>query len=141
MSGNPIEAESSKVTEEDTLRQDLVKGLLAEQGKVLSEYGMHVATLSFAAIAVVLTMGKDWLDQPMTALQKALLGVAIFLYLVAAAVGTIGAGLIEHQVTLDDYWEIEAELKRIAGIRFRAVSIAAVFACIATGIVAAAALT
>jgi hypothetical protein len=137
VSHEPITAHSSPATDADQAKRELVVDLLKNQGKSFAEYGKHIATLSFAGIGAVLTLNKEWLGESATGSQKAALASAIVLFLLAAVMGTIGAGLYEHRVSLDDYLDVEAELARVAQRRFWIITLAVALASVATAIIGA----
>jgi hypothetical protein len=58
------------------------------------------------------------------------------LYLAAALMSSLAAGIYGHRVSLSDYEEVDAELHRVATLRYRLMSFALILTAAATVIVA-----
>jgi hypothetical protein len=121
---------------DDLRRVGLVEKLLETENKAISDFAKHVVTVSFTAIGVVLTLKEKWLGAAPPGAAKSALGVAIVLYLAAGALASLAAGAFEHKVSLSDFGEVDAELRRVARKRHRLVSAAFALSLLATALVA-----
>jgi hypothetical protein len=66
----------------------------------------------------VLTLKEKWLGASPSVTARTALGVAIVLYLSAAVLTMLAAGAYRHRITTSDYGEVDAELQRVATIRY-----------------------
>jgi hypothetical protein len=140
MASHTIPGESSALTDEDTRKRDIVKKLLKSENKSVAEFAKHLVTVAFSAIGVVLALKDKWLGANPTDQQKLLLGVALALYLAAAIVSSLAAGVYGHRVSLSDYGDVDAELHRVATFRHRLTNLGLTFVVAATIVVALVAL-
>lgn len=136
MAHHIVHAESSAPTDEDVRKRDLVKELLKSENKAIADFAKHVVTVSFSAIGVVLALKDKWLDPHPSRPQILLLGFALLLYLAAALVASLAAGVYGHRVSLSDYEQIDAELHRVAAMRHRFTKLGLILTAVATVIIA-----
>jgi hypothetical protein len=136
MAGHIVHGESSTPTEDDTRKRDLVKELMKSENKSITEFAKHQVTVAFSAIGVVLALKEKWLGEHASSQQRLLLGIALALYLAAALMSSLAAGVYGHRVSLSDYEEVDAELHRVATLRYRLMSFALILTAAATVIVA-----
>lgn len=135
--GQPIIAgESSVVTEEDVRKQGLVKDLIQNQTKVISEFAKQLVTMAFTAIGVVIAFKEKWLGATATRYQLLLLGVAIVFYLGAGLIGALAVSAQLHRVSLVDYADVDNEIARVVRLRFRLTMISFSLFAVATLLVA-----
>jgi MFS family permease len=136
MAGPVIRGASSTPTEDDTRKRELVKELMKSENKSVADFAKHQVTLAFSAIGVVLALKEKWLGEHASSSQLVLLGVALALYLASALTSAVAAGVYGHRVSLSDYDDVDAELHRVAKLRYRLVIIGLILMAAATVIVA-----
>jgi hypothetical protein len=133
-------AESVPLTEEDKVRQELVKELVQSPQKAHVEFAKHLMTVSFAAVGVLLSLKEKWLGDPPAADALLWLGIAIALFLASGTIATFAASAFLHRVSLADFGEIETELHRVARRRVHLTRAAFALLAIGTAIAAPVAL-
>jgi hypothetical protein len=116
---DPIPAESVELTDEDLRKRDIVKALRESQNQRLVDFAKHLLTVSFSAIGVVLALKDKWLGTDAPPHKKLLLGIAIALFLATGLLATLAASIYTHRVSLSDYTDVDAELDRVARLRYR----------------------
>ena len=114
MENVPTSPVSSAPTDDDKRKRDIVAKLMNSENKILVDFAKHLVTVSFPAIGVVLALEDKWLGPDASAQLKLALAFALALFLVAALLATLAAGVYRHRVTLSDYGDIDNELHRIA---------------------------
>lgn len=114
----PIQAESVALTDEDTRKRDLVKQLMQAQNQRLVDFAKHLLTVSFSAIGVVLALKDKWIGANASN-KKLLLGIAMALYLITGLLATLAASVYTHRVSLSDYTDVDAEVTRVARLRYK----------------------
>jgi hypothetical protein len=107
------------MTEDDTRKRDVVKELIQSENKGIADFAKHLVTVSFSAIGFVLALKEKWLGTNAPLQQKVLLGLAIVLFMAAALLATMAAGIYQHRVSLSDYADVDTELHRVARLRYR----------------------
>lgn len=115
---------SSAITEDDSRKRTIVEELIRSENKVVVGFAKQLVTTSFSAIGVVLALKDKWLGANPPLWQKALLGSAVALFLVASLLATMAAAAYRHRVSLSDYADVDAELHRIAKLRYRLTTLA-----------------
>jgi hypothetical protein len=93
-------------------------------------------TTGFSAIGVVLALKEKWLGAHAALWQKALLGSAVALFLVSTLLATMAAAVYRHRVSLSDYADVDAELHRIAKLRYKLTTVAFGLLLLATVVIA-----
>lgn len=136
MADHPIPAESVELTEEDLRKRDIVKELMQSQNQRLIEFAKHLLTVSFSAIGVVLALKDKWLGTDAPPYKKLLLGIAVALFLATGLLATLAASIYTYRVSLSDYTDVDAELDRVASLRYRLTWIGYGLSVVATIIVA-----
>jgi flagellar biosynthesis protein FliP len=136
MADRAIPAESSVLTEEDLRKRDIVKELMQAQNQRIVDFATHLLTVSFSAIGVVLALKDNWLGTDAPPHQQLLLGIAIALFLATGLLATLAASTYIHRVSLSDYTDVDAELHRVARLRYRLTRLGFGLSVIATIIVA-----
>lgn len=136
MTGESSIVESSAPTVEDARQRTLVEGLIKTENAAIGGFAKQLVTISFSAIGVVLTLKEKWLGAASDGLPKTLLGLAIVLFLAAGALAAFTTGAFAHKVTLADFSQVEAELRRVARKRHRFVTTGFVLSLLATALVA-----
>jgi hypothetical protein len=117
---NPIiSGVSSAPTDDDTRKQKLVSDLIQSENKTVIDFAKQLVTTSFSAIGVVLALKEKWVGANAALWQKALLGGAVALFLLAGLLATMAAAAYRHRISLSDYEDVDAELHRVASIRYR----------------------
>jgi len=114
----PIRAESAALSDEDTRKRDLVKQLMQKQTDRLVEFSKHLLTVSFSAIGVVLALKDKWIGAN-EANKKLLLGIAMVLFLFTGLLATLAASVYTYRVSLSDYADVDAEVTRVARLRYK----------------------
>lgn len=135
MANHVIHGESSALTDEDSRKRDLVKKLMKSENKAIAEFAKHLVTVAFSAIGVVLALKDKWLDSPASFQQRMLLSIALTLYLAAALMSSLAAGVYGHRISLSDYGDVDAELHRVATFRHRLTNLGLMFTAAATAVV------
>jgi uncharacterized membrane protein (DUF485 family) len=125
----------SAVTPEDRRKHEIATTIVQSENQRLIDVATHLVTVSFSAIAVVLTLQEKWLGTPPSTGGKSALAAAIVLYLGAAVLTTLAAGAYVHRITTADYSDVDAELHRVATLRYRLTSAGFVLILLATIIV------
>jgi hypothetical protein len=129
----PISGASSVPTKDDAENRAAVWKLIQSENRTVVGFAKHIVTVCFAAIGVTFTLQEKWLagvahpEQP-----KALLGIAVALYLGASLVASMAIAAYRLRVTLSDYGDVEAELGRVAVMRVRMTVAALVLLVLAT---------
>lgn len=132
----PIQAESVALTDEDTRKRDLVKQLMQAQTQRLVDFAKHLLTVSFSAIGVVLALKDKWIGANASN-KKLLLGIAMALFLITGLLATLAASVYTHRVSLSDYTDVDAEVTRVARLRYRLTWLGFTLAALATILVVA----
>ena len=140
MADDTIPAQSSALTEEDSRKYEMTKELMQSQNKVIIDFAKHLMTVSFSAIGVVLALKDKWLGTAGRPHQELLLGIAIVLFLATGLLATIAVSAYIHRVSLSDYADVDAEVHRVARLRYRLTILGFALCLVATVIVAAVAI-
>ncbi len=136
MANRTISGESSAPTENDSRKRTIVNDLVQSENKVVADFAKQLVTTDFSAIGVVLALKEKWLGANAPVWQKALLGSAVALFLVSTLLATMAAAAYRHRVSLADYADVDAELHRIAKLRYRLTTLAFGFLLLATVVIA-----
>jgi hypothetical protein len=113
-----IRAESSALTPDDVRKQKIAAEFVQSQNIRLIDVAKQLVTICFSAVGIVLTLKEKWLGASPSVTARTALGVAIVLYLSAAVLTMLAAGAYRHRITTSDYGEVDAELQRVATIRY-----------------------
>lgn len=141
MEAEPIQGDSSPVTEEDTRKRGIVSDLILAENKSMVDFAKHLVTVSFSAVGVIVTLKSNWLAQATNAHRTTiLLVVAIVLFLAAVVVSSAAIKVQRLRVSGVDYGDVERELGRIARGRYRLTLVAAALCVAAVALVAVAVL-
>jgi hypothetical protein len=119
MANRTISGVSSAPTEDDSRKRTIVAELIQSENKAVIDFAKQLVTTSFSAIGIVLALKDKWLGANAPLWQKALLGCAVALFLVASLLATMAAAAYRHRVSLSDYADVDAELHRVARLRYR----------------------
>jgi hypothetical protein len=136
MSIQPIPGESSLPTSEDSRKRDILSKIILTENQVVVDFAKHLVTISFSAIAIILTLKEKWLTNSKNLhVATALLGTAMVLFLAAVLVSTIAIRAYRLRVSSWDYSDIEHELSRIARRRYLLTLAATTLCILATALV------
>ena len=119
----------------------MAAALVQSENSRLVDVAKQLVTICFSAVGIVLTLKEKWLGASPSINARSALGAAIALYLCAAVLTMLAAGAYVHRVTTSDYDEVDAELHRVATIRFRLTTAGFVLILLATAIVSIVATT
>jgi hypothetical protein len=136
MANRVIAGVSSALTEDDSHKRTVVKELIQSENKVIADFAKQLVTTGFSAIGVVLALKEKWLGAHAALWQKALLGSAVALFLVSTLLATMAAAVYRHRVSLSDYADVDAELHRIAKLRYKLTTVAFGLLLLATVVIA-----
>jgi|HubBroStandDraft_6_1064221.scaffolds.fasta_scaffold108265_2 hypothetical protein len=136
MANRTISGVSSAPTEDDSRKRTIVAELIQSENKAVIDFAKQLVTTSFSAIGIVLALKDKWLGANALLWQKSLLGCAVALFLVASLLATMAAAAYRHHVSLSDYTDVDAELHRVARLRYRLTVSAFGFLLLATLIIA-----
>ena len=136
MANRRISGESSAPTEDDSRKRTIVKDLVQSENKVVADFAKQLVTTGFSAIGVVLALKEKWLGANAPLWQKAMLGSAVALFLVSTLLATMAAAVYRHRVSLSDYADVDAELHRVATLRYKLTTVAFALLLLATVVIA-----
>lgn len=119
MANRIISGESSTPTKDDSRKRTIVRDLVQSENKVVADFAKQLVTTGFSAIGVVLALKEKWLGADARLWQKAILGSAVALLLVSTLLATMAAAIYRHRVSLSDYADVDAELHRVATLRYK----------------------
>jgi hypothetical protein len=131
-----ISGDSSAPTEDDSRKRSIVKDLVQSENKVVTDFAKQLVTTGFSAIGVVLALKEKWLGANAPLWEKAVLGGVVALFLVSTLLATTAAAVYRYRVSLSDYADVDAELHRVATLRYKLTTAAFAFLVIATGVIA-----
>lgn len=135
MAGEVIRGESSPAGHEAARLQKMVTDLRLNENKVVMDFAKHLVTLDFSAIGVILALQDTWVDSgDSTAVLW--LGGAISLLLVASAISSAAVRASPMKVSGHDFYDVEAEVARVARMRHLLTTLSAVLSIAAIGIAA-----
>jgi hypothetical protein len=136
MTNRTISGVSSAPTEDDSRKLKTVQDLVQSENKVIVDFAKQLVTIAFSAIGVVLALKEKWLGANAPIWQKAMLGVAVALFLTASLLATMAAAAYRHRVSLADYDNVDAELHRVAKFRYNLTTSAFGLLLVATVVIA-----
>lgn len=136
MANRAIPAQSGLLTEDDLRKREIVRELIRAENQRIVDFAKYMLTVSFSAIGVVLALKDKWIGTNAPPHQKLLLGISIALLLATGLLATLAVSSRIHKVSESDYADVDSELHRIAGQRYRLTQLGFVFCVVATTIVA-----
>jgi hypothetical protein len=123
--------QSEPLDESDEARQKLAATMIERSNTVVIDFAKHVVTLAFSAVAVVLALHDKWIGPNDTGAEK-LIALALVTFVLSGLVSSLAVAGQRLNISLSDYFEIEAELARAA--RYRARLTTAAMALLAVGV-------